>query len=177
MPGIKVIMLDFDGVLNSHQTFLMKKGEDPPGASSPREADFNRGVHNLDAYNIWNLNFILKNVPEMKIVISSAWRMSFDMDVLRDVLAHFGVNREVIIDKTPKKMSSVRCEEIGMWLHDFHGVVADYVVIDDRRVFDDGSPRRAKEYNTSPFTGLTYPDACAVIRRFKPEWKQPVILM
>jgi hypothetical protein len=78
-------------------------------------------------------------------------------------------------------MSSEKADDIGFWFHDHADeggpAVDNWIVVDDRRIFMDADPRREREYQTNQFTGLCYPDACAIIRRFDPDWKQPVILI
>lgn len=152
-----------------------------PKGRSEDEAELAFQTSYIDPYNVWNLKFILEQVPGLKVVVhSSRGRRAKDEVVVQSLMNH-GINKEVVLGCTPKKMSSQKMHEIGMWLHDcpedFGFDVADYVVLDDARIFDDASPRRPKEYTISGFTGLTYPDACSIIRRFEPDWKQPVILL
>lgn len=183
MDLFRILFVDFDGVLNSHQFMLMNKAalKDVPKGRLPDEESLAFNIAYIDPYNAWNLKFILENVPGLRVVISSSRGRSHKDEVLMKALAHFGINEEVVLGCTPKKMSSQKTHEIGMWIHDspedFGRAVDDYLVLDDHRIFDDASPRRPHEYTVSGFTGLTYPDACSVVRRFEPDWKQPVILL
>jgi hypothetical protein len=171
---VKIIFVDFDGVLNSHQYFLMndivthKRHDDD-------EVEFWDCVRNLDPYNVWNLKFILENVPELQIVMSTNWRKGRDFELMSRILAHVGIPKERIHSNLPYKLSSHRCEEVGMFLYDHPDT--EWILIDDKVVFDLSSPRKPFEHKTSEFTGLTYPDACDIIQRFEPNWKRPTILL
>lgn len=179
---MRVLFLDYDGVLNSHQMYLMRDVEAMKvGKATPEEADLEANIVNMDAYNVWNLKFILDNVPDLKIVIHSSRRRGHSCETLTRSLEHFGINREVVLGCCPRKMSSQKADDIGFWFHDYADEggppVDDWIVVDDRRIFMDADPRRQREYKTSPFTGLTYPDACSIIRKFEPKWEQPGILI
>lgn len=182
MDLFRILFLDIDGVLNSHQFFLMNPDIDKvPKRDADDEEELRFQTAYIDPYNVWNLKFVLENVPGLKVVVSSSRGRRAKEEIVVQSLVNHGLMKEVVLGCTPKKMSSQKMHEIGMWIHDspedFGRVVDDYVVVDDHRIFDDASPRRPKEYTISGFTGLTYPDACSIIRRFEPDWKQPVILL
>lgn len=70
----RVLFLDIDGVLNDHRKW--------PNLFAP-----------ILFENVLPLNFILESVPEVQIVLSSAWRYRFsDVDVIEALLCVFGVN-------------------------------------------------------------------------------------
>lgn len=119
---MKVIFLDIDGVLNNSEFF--SRGGD--------------ARNELDKINVKNLNFITSNVPGVKIVLSSSWRLLHTLEWMRDFLKAQGVEGE-LIDATPGPtvktksgiyLASSRGEEIGVWLKQ-HPEVESFIAIDD----------------------------------------------
>lgn len=192
----KYIFLDFDGVLNSHQHVLeileseALRGEKGPRGVNPGEAadpifeaDVRAIVYNLDPRNLWNLKFLLKSVPDLRIVLSTTWRLRHSMGVLKEALRRCGIHPDCVVGKTPKKMSSSRADEIGLYLADELGVRRGnkndvmWRTLDDKNIFLLNDPFKENEHKTDQLVGLTYRDALDLIYYFNPEFKQPVILM
>lgn len=124
---MKVIFLDFDGVLNSATSFLYennrRKKHKEQGVSGP--------VNETLSYHCCAaLQHVLDAYPEVKIVLSTTWRELFSLDWLREKLASYHVDSSRVIDRTPSSISGDRGEEIGRWLYS-HPEVKQYVVIDD----------------------------------------------
>ena len=126
---MKVIFLDFDGVLNSRH-FVSHEG----GTFRDR----------LDPKAILRLNRIVRKVPGVKVVISSTWRLLHTLEWLQKFLKEQGFEGEVI-DATPRAgmdygttaetglkyaMANGRGEEILAWLKD-HPSVKTYIALDD----------------------------------------------
>lgn len=152
-----VLFLDFDGVLNSEASFrweIRKKTAQVNNTLSPIACS--------------NLQYVLDKCPELKIVISSTWRLLHTMDELKAKLAEYGVDSSRVIDQTPNTFSRHRGREIGMWLED-HPEVERFVVLDDDRdahVFDDGNPdnpQRSLSVQTDWFDGLLIGDAYRIV--------------
>lgn len=116
---MKVIFLDFDGVLNSAASFLWEKRK-----KTLRIAD------TLNPVCCSNLQYILENDSSIKIVISSTWRRLHSMVELQNILKSYGVEAARIIGKTPMFMNSHRGREIRAWLDENPGVT-QYVILDD----------------------------------------------
>ncbi|MGE0444532.1 MAG: HAD domain-containing protein [Vicinamibacterales bacterium] len=115
---MKVIFLDFDGVLNTPQTWAH---HDKLGLDVERVA-------------------LLQSLCELTgavVVISSTWRMVHALEDLRVMLAERGFRGEVI-GATPALLPK-RSDEIRAWLDDHHEVT-HYVVLDDSR--DAGIPEQ-----------------------------------
>lgn len=90
---MKVIFLDFDGVLVTvHDRYT---------AGSP--------------FCVFNLNRIIE-ATGAKIVVSSSWRILFEMEELTRFLKEWGVQGEVI-GKTPVNHDGERGDEIQAWLN------------------------------------------------------------
>jgi hypothetical protein len=125
---MKVIFLDFDGVINSLE-YAMEDTE-----------RWNSGdLGMIDERKVSLINEIIKET-DAKVVISSTWRTVFDLDTLRSFLSQKGFIGEVI-GATPKpfvmvytmygKTWSVRGEEIQEWLDKNYGEVEAFVILDD----------------------------------------------
>lgn len=72
--GLKLLFLDIDGVLNDHVRF--ENGYCP--------IKYDKALH---------LNTVLRHVPDLQIVLSSAWRYAFDTPYLvEQTLCRSGVN-------------------------------------------------------------------------------------
>lgn len=158
---IKVIFLDFDGVLN---------GDDGPPL-------FNEGwpLSHLETHLIEKINRIVETLDQQskiktKIVISSSWRVRFSLPEMIEMLQTKGLRVE-IIDVTPrllpKKMSLPveRGQEIKAWLQDVKEYQIDkFVILDDESDMND-----LKKYliKTNYKTGITDADVNKVIETLK----------
>lgn len=134
---MKIIFLDIDGVLNSHQWIR---------ANEHLLKTQQLSMHvDLDKEAVARLERLVKQT-EAKIVISSTWRIVHSLSSLRDILGRHGFTGEVI-DKTPK-LNIARGLEIQQWLD--KNPVESFVILDDssdmahllnklvRTSFDDG---------------------------------------
>jgi hypothetical protein len=176
---MKVIFLDFDGVLNSKQNFLMTAKVKIKGASSPDAADYLAMKRDTNANNMFVLKYILEQVPDLRIVISSAWRLHYRLDQIADLFQYYKIDDSRMIGKTPKKFSSERMHEIHMWLDDQKekGIEVDWVALDDHPIFMLEDPDKAREFLTDPWTGVTMQDAFKIIKHFNPNYHQPIMMI
>lgn len=175
---MKVLFLDFDGVLNSIQHYLATKDIKVRGATTLNDADLWAMKRDVNANNMWALGYILEKVPDLKIVISSAWRLHYDIESFKELFEIFKLDGSRIIGKTPKKLSSERCHEIVMWLDDNDyetGEVVDFMTIDDHIIFDIEHPYKPRELQTDPWVGMTMHDAFKIIKHFKPDFNEPIV--
>jgi hypothetical protein len=125
---MKVVFLDFDGVLNS-LTFLLAQ----PG-----------GRHDLlDPAAVARLNTLVMR-SSAKVVISSTWRLKMSLDELRSRLTALGFCGEVI-DRTPEAQALgglysdptlARCQEIQAWIERSSEPIESFVVLDDAYLED-----------------------------------------
>lgn len=130
---MKVIFLDFDGVLNSQASFIMETRKRLNKKKASKLCPVNETL--CEVY-CSNLQYILEKVPDANIVISSTWRSIFDLDWLKDKLTSYGVDSSKVIDKTPETFGRARGREIQMWLDD-HKEVKEFVIIDDNHIGGD----------------------------------------
>jgi len=124
---VKVIFLDFDGVLNSDAYFeklgpLPRKQEHAPPPGVPE--DFAQ----IDAEAVARLSVIVARTGAV-VVLSTTWRYLFDLDVIESALAAFGFVGE-IIGRTPTDPIQ-RGEQIAAWIRHQPSPPESYVVLDD----------------------------------------------
>lgn len=120
---MKVLFLDFDGVLNSAQEVIYhRKGK-------------NDGIIDLETFcpiACSNLQALLARMSDLKIVISSTWRFR-GKDGCAEILNLNGIDGSRVIDITPRKPiegAKGRGDYIQAWL-DKHPEVTQFAIIDD----------------------------------------------
>lgn len=119
---MKIVFLDFDGVLNRLSDFAFDSSE---------------SVFRRDA--IARLNDIVKE-SNAKVVISSSWRVTHSLAELRTLLVKMGFQGE-IIGATPihsheqahglPDIGLIRCREIQAWIDNHTEPLTSFVVLDD----------------------------------------------
>lgn len=165
---MKVIFLDFDGVLNSSASFLMESRKKRALAlTSPEEAKEYRVNATFSEVCASNFQYILDKCPEVKIVISSTWRMQHTMEELTRQLDNYGIDSSRVIGKTPRACSgrlflpAPRGDDISEYLES-HPEVTDYVILDDN---SDMTVHMDKLVKTTWLDGLTLSVAATVIAK------------
>ncbi len=105
----KIIFLDIDGVLNSHRSWMAYNH-----LTFDEIEKINK--HELDPVAVGNLHRIITETGS-RVVISSAWRITLDLEALRDIFEYYGWEREWVIDVTPRdEHRAHRGTEIEMWM-------------------------------------------------------------
>jgi len=106
-------------------------------------------------------------VPDLKIVISSTWRIGKSLGWLQDHFENEGFSYATsMIDVTPDlQYSSTRGAEICVWLNE-HPEVTEFVILDDDSDMGDLISRLVK---TESRIGLTEKNADSVIELFSGE--------
>jgi hypothetical protein len=120
---MKVLFLDIDGVLNSEQFYR----------ALYRQVNVALALTDFCPIACSNLMEILVEAPEVKIVVSSSWRIGTELSELRQILwANAKVPENRVIDKTPllSDWGGPRGFEIQAWL-DKHPEVTKFVILDD----------------------------------------------
>lgn len=113
---MKIVFLDFDGVLNSTLFFIAN-----PGAEICTEEQ-------VDPAAVARLNTIV-SVSKADVVVSSTWRLHHDAAYLQRILDMRGF-RGKVIDTTPVLHHRVRGREIQAWLN-WHPETEKFVILDD----------------------------------------------
>ena len=119
---MKVVFLDFDGVLNS-TGYTRTIDPDKFGGLS-----IEWWAEGLDPEAVARLNTLLERTGA-KVVISSSWRINSPLTALQVLLRMRGFEG-TSISKTELLSGAERCEEIQEWL-DRHPEVTSYVILDD----------------------------------------------
>ncbi len=196
---MQVLFLDFDGVLNSKQHFMMTKHDELPGTEDPEYADFLMMKHQTNVNNMWVLGYILKNLPELKIVISSAWGLHYNLEQFKRLFKFYKLDPERLIGITPRKISSYRCNEIHWWLEEQNQkeehdcpletssgpcdkceafdkrvpINIQWIALDDHEIFRLDEPDIANQHLTDSWVGVTMNDAFKIIKHFDPKYREP----
>ena len=124
---MKIIALDFDGVLDIRGTFSKAACK--------------------------NLNRLLDEVPEAKIVVSSSWRQH-GLEFCKKLLQTHGIDSTRVVDITGNEVGS-RGMQVKTWLQR-HSEVTHYVILDDQQDFD--SAQQDHFVKTLSYVGLTSAD-------------------
>lgn len=142
---MKVLFLDIDGVLNNfatiHKHMICEEKIDPKCVAQ--------------------LNRIIEAVPDLKIVVSSSWRVFFSLDEITAALRAKGFVGS-LLDRTKRLDVVGRGDEIKEWLNR-HSDVKKFAILDDE-TFDMGE-MLGFVVKTSMKTGLLAEHADELIGR------------
>jgi hypothetical protein len=156
----KLLFLDIDGVLNSHQSahFHLDLYQ---GTQDERYAEFKKAFPGTDIYDylatefcpiaVSNLHQIVKRTG-CQIVLSSTWRHGASLDDIREWFRPSKFTQDAFIDKTPSFMYGQRGEEIYYWLKK-NGYTGTFAVLDDDNDMD---AVRDHFFRTHEYTGLDW---------------------
>jgi hypothetical protein len=136
---MKVLFLDFDGVMNNY-------------------GDFGRGPDPINPAAVGRLNTIVAQTGA-RVVISSSWRLKYTLESLRARLGAVGFTGEVVdctpgLDATGSVFDadprSARCREIQAWLGAQPEPPESFAILDDA----DLEAMAAYHVRIDPVTGL-----------------------
>ena len=138
---MKVLFLDIDGVLNCETTWE-RLGE---------EFGVFTGMMGIDFRLVERLKDWLRDHPEVKVVLSSTWRLDERMaaEVRRRGIDFIGVTRNLVN----------RTREIDDWLA-AHPEVTHYAILDDIPQFSNA--QRQRFVRTAYAHGLQYKDLALI---------------
>ena len=155
---MKVLFLDFDGVLNSEQSRIFWQNIRDQAAVEEQMKTSSGGILEQIAMEfcpiaISNMEELIRRTPDLKIVISSSWRAARTVEELKDLFKSKIISN-AIIDKT-ESFSNVRGEEIQKWLNE-HPEFTNYVIVDDNRNMLES--QKDNFVNTANLHGFQYGD-------------------
>ncbi len=158
---MKILFLDIDGVLNSEQSSIAYQRD-----IGLLQLTGPLREHYLCPLAVSNLRMIVDQLPNLRIVISSSWRLNRSIAELQALFELIGFHRELIVDVTPQLPDHSRPGEIALWLSSRAPKDVDYVIVDD----DPSDFREMDEHlvRTSVLEGLMYRDARRIMSRFRP---------
>lgn len=171
---MKILFLDIDGVLNSAQSNEMYYRQFLEAPEPKRRSLLRREEFCPIACS--NLRRVLREVPDLKIIISSSWRIGRTLAELRTVLEKIGVESDRILDVTPRIHNEDRGIEIQEWLSRTDSnsllmpVVEQFVIVDDD---SDMAHLKPHLVQTDWRLGLTWIDAENIIKIFNGEVIEP----
>lgn len=110
---MKIVFLDFDGVLNSLE---WSKRRYELGMEIPTSF-MQRGVQELDNNAVKMVSDFVKEVGA-SVVVSSSWRILHSIEELRQIVAACGWDAPEFIDVTPRSQKGFRGDEVNTWLTD-----------------------------------------------------------
>jgi len=152
---MKVIFLDFDGVLNSEASVRCEQRR-----KSQRIQDM------LSPIACSNLQYILEQDSSIRLIISSTWRALHTKVEMQNILNNYGVEAARIIGYTPRTMSGDRAHEINLSLEEWPNITKFVILDDDPDVLNVKDPR-GHVFMTDSQDGLLLKQARQIIKLFK----------
>ena len=125
---MKIIFLDFDGVLNHAAHFVQERAD---RVMADRLTD----SESFDTIAIERLNQICEKTGA-KVVISSSWRVMFEAEDMCQILKRHGFRGGVIgttprLHRTSDGEVRTRGDEIQLWLDAADVAIESFVILDD----------------------------------------------
>ena len=139
---MKIVFLDIDGVMNN---FTSRNFKD---VFSDKSCE--------------NLNHILRELPEVQLVLSSSWRYK-GLEYVKEVFHKNGIDKSRLVDMT-EKGNGLRGVQIQDWL-DKHKEVEHFVAIDDET--QDMGNLANHVIKVNGFIGLTMKEVTQAIQHLK----------
>ena len=166
---MKILFLDIDGVLNSKQAFKFwhhhrdqKRWEN--GLEHYKGTLFQYLAQEFCPICLSNLEWIMREVEDLRIVVSSTWRLGKTVEMLKEIFEFSPIIANAILDKTPRLEDRIRGHEIQEWLDEqAFARIEKFVIVDDDSDMDHLMDRLVKTDNN---VGLDYNKAREIIDRF-----------
>lgn len=139
---MKILFLDFDGVLNSTRTsiaFANIKGYGTGSLSFSTDSryptEFSKEYFRLDPIAIELLRRVIEDTGA-KIVISSTWRLGSCVEHFNKLFECYGWDTtDIVIGMTPY-FGKIRGDEVKQWLDENKALgITHYVIVDDSSDF------------------------------------------
>ncbi|MEZ4247684.1 MAG: HAD domain-containing protein [Polyangiales bacterium] len=121
LPAVRVLFLDFDGVLNSDRF----DAEAPPAP----EGEGWWGPSALDPRALERLRVLVRRAG-CQVVVSSTWRLNHSREALSALLGLVVADITPRLHRTPDGVRQTRGDEIRAWL-EAHPEVSTWVAVDD----------------------------------------------
>jgi hypothetical protein len=168
---MKILFLDIDGVLNSHEWEQKRPSKEQALLLFPgNTTDEKYALRYFDPEAVKRLNRIIKET-KAAVVISSSWRTDWSLVKLNFFLQYHGFEF-FAIGTTPCGVENripnlyavpTRGDEVNAWLGAaLQFQIEHYVIVDDGKI--DGH-RPTNVLQTDPIVGLTDNDAYDLIQR------------
>src|ERR1035437_10124055 len=131
---MRVIFLDFDGVLNSVGSFIYNNRLELLGLTeTPTHKSF-------CPVSCSNLEYILEECPDVQVVVSSTWRRNKTLEALKEILKVHHIMADRMIGTTPICASRYRGDGIKeynllMYVEDSSPKIKKFVSMKDMEKF------------------------------------------
>lgn len=168
---MKILFLDFDGVLNDQAFYEHVKAFPSKYSGHAKDRAKRAASVHINPYNAQNLNYILKTDPEVRIVVSSTWRKLFTLSEIQWILKKHGIMPTKVIGITDIPGPGVyegsglqdlqRGDLCLKWAKENN--IESFVCVDDDNDFD---RVRDKFVRTNYKNGLTRSKAEAILKLF-----------
>ncbi len=131
---MKVIFLDFDGVLNNGEWMKKINWEERPISM------FEKDKREIDPSKVKLISDLALEF-NASIVISSSWRILLSLEELTALLRGCGLDEKVsVIGVTPQDSRGFRGSEVEAWLKNTHHTIESHVIFDDDGDFHKDQP-------------------------------------
>jgi len=139
---MKILFLDFDGVINSSSWIRQvheKRSNDDWSFMSRNHEEFDPSLVQMICD--------LVNETQATVVVSSSWRILHTLEEINEFLIDAGWSVDLPIDITPRTARGFRGDEVEMWLKE-HPEVLAHVIIDDDGDFHPHQPLVQTHWDT-----------------------------
>lgn len=158
---MKIIFLDIDGVLNNYGLSMPFTRYDGSIAEVCKATSSFEGLLGMDYDKVNLLNYIMDNLEDWDIVVSSSWGYKIDKECrTQRALRHFGFKHlDRIIDSTEKHLSG-RGQQILYWVDG--AIVYDFITIEDEPFDITGDHESVTEDIRLRFEGRVFQPYCDI---------------
>ena len=141
---MRIIFLDFDGVLNSHNWFLANRD-----FIQNTQSFMERHARELDSSAVRMVSNLAQET-DADVVISSSWRIFNSLEDMNIMLIQNGWAARLPFDVTPNLNRGMRGNEIIEWLANRGSElnVESHVIFDDDGDFHSGQPLVRTNFET-----------------------------
>lgn len=159
---MKVLFLDIDGVLNSYRSIAA--GYQFYNCSSLMR-ELQLGTAANAGFDPTAVNLLRQAQADIgfKIVISSTWRLSFNINHFHKIFDLYGWDTRSAIISSTQSTDTIRGDEVKLWL-DSNPEVKQYVILDDSMDFLEEQLDRC--VFTKYEEGMTYATFAEIYRKF-----------
>jgi hypothetical protein len=131
---MKVLFLDFDGVLNNCEWMKKINWQDRPISM------FEKDKREIDPTRVKMISDLALEF-NASIVISSSWRILLSLEELKALLYGSGLDQRIqVIGVTPQDSRGFRGSEVETWLKNTHHTIESHVIFDDDGDFHKDQP-------------------------------------
>lgn len=124
--------------------------------------------HNFCPYSVINLEYLLSEVLDLKIVITGKYRLDKSRKDIRDLFLFSKIIHSRLLDETPMvAKSSCKGDEISKWLSEYNP--DEFLIIDDPNLINFKNHNHLKDnfISISRLDGFTKSKAYLSVEHFK----------